>query len=170
MDKTFVNKKISNEKFSLLLGISCFFALIPVALLSYMFYRGPIVGFDFIRYIAGIIFPILAMFIVFTTLIYKKRHTKSVDTRNILPFIPILGIAFAFLFSLISYFAIDLVGQAFRHITPDITSTVLFIAVTSAILAYVLSVELLNLAFGYLQFSVKTPDGGLVHSVLLVWE
>jgi len=130
------------EKRALSIAILVFGSLI--IFLSIYFSFLPSTKFQEIRNLVSLCLPIVCVITILASYWFKQRITETIDTKNQIFFVPILGLAFAFLFTTMGYFGVDIFTRVFRDLVPDITSATILISAVSAILAYVLSIEIFH--------------------------
>jgi len=92
----------------------------------------------------SICLPAVCVLTIVVSYWLKCKKTKTIDTDKWFVFVPILGLSFAFLFATMGYFGVDIFTRVFKDLAPDIASATILISAVSAILAYILSVEIFH--------------------------
>ena len=130
------------EKRALSIAILIFGALVIFFSIYFSFF--PSTRFQEIRNLVSLCLPAVCVITITTSYWLKCQKTKTIDTDKWFIFIPILGLSFAFLFATMGYFGVDISTRVFRDLAPDIASATILLSAVSAILAYVLSIEIFH--------------------------
>jgi hypothetical protein len=130
---------LATERLSLRLSIASFFIALVITPTYLYLSGGSSTTFLNLREYVTFLLPILT---AATVLVCYPHWKRDAFVRARWYFAPILALAFGFLTILGSYFALDFLSQAFRHLQLDLVSATFFVAFGTGITIYILTEEM----------------------------